>query len=254
MSLTNKKYNPLKRGDYSQGYQEYNYNYYKIPKYPSSKYDKSKVILNQDVYKFIQAKNLEDNLKKEIKNTPDERYLYRRVHSLFPTPKLNQTFVENNRYKIKKISNIKNCEKVSLYTSIVYNNFQRNSNKQPYTSTQKNLQTKKYSDNIKLNKKCEEALKTEKNMRTEESIEKIKSCLFYFGNKIEQNLNNFINSFKDENRKLIEALRKENRKLIEALREENKKLIEELREGNKKILNARRKENKQFLKFLAQIF
>ena len=243
MSLTNKKYNPLKKGYYSQRYQDYNYNYYKIPKYPSNKYDKSKVILNQDVYKFIQAKNLEDNLKKEIKNTPDERYLYRRVHSLFPTPKLNQTFVENNRYKIKKIYNIKNCEKVSLYTSIIYNNYQRNSINQPYTSNQKNLQTKKYSDNIKLNKKCEEALKTEKNMRTEENIDKIKSCLFYFGNKIEQNLNNFINSFKDENRKLIEALR-----------EENKKLIEELREGNKKILNARRKENKQFLKFLAQIF
>ena len=38
----------------------------------------------------------------------------------------------------------------------------------------------KYSDNIKLNKKCEEDIKKEKNMRTEESIDKIKSCLFYF--------------------------------------------------------------------------
>ena len=147
MSLINKKYNPSKRGDYFQRYQEYNYNYYKIPKYQSSKYDKSKVILNQDVYKFIQAKNLEDNLKKEIKNTPDGRYLYRKVHSLFPTPKLNQTFMKNNRYKIKKIYNIKNYEKVSLYMSIVYNNYQRNSNKQPYTSTQKNLQTKQEKSN-----------------------------------------------------------------------------------------------------------
>ena len=62
----------------------------------------------------------------------------------------------------------------------------------------------------------------EKNTKIEEKLDEIKNGLFYFGNKIEGNLNNFFNKFKDENEKLIKAQREEYCKLINKEREENK--------------------------------
>jgi len=53
MSRTNKNYNPLKKEDYSQGYGDYNLNYYRIPKYRRNTKDNSNARLNQEIYKYI---------------------------------------------------------------------------------------------------------------------------------------------------------------------------------------------------------
>ena len=128
-------------------------NYYRIPKYRRNTKDNSNVRLNQETYKYIQAKNLEENLMNNIKNTPDERYLKRKIPSLFPTSKINRTFCENYRYKVNKSYSINNGEEDSPYVSIGSNNSHRNSRKGPNTSAQEKLQTIQYSDNIKLYKK-----------------------------------------------------------------------------------------------------
>ena len=116
-------------------------NYYRISKYRRNTKDNSNARLNQETYKYIQAKNLEENLMNNIKNTPDERYLKRKTPSLFPTPKVNRTFVENYRYKANKSYSINNGEEDSPYVSIGSNNSHRNSRKGPNTSAQEKLQT-----------------------------------------------------------------------------------------------------------------
>ena len=49
----------------------------------------------------------------------------------------------------------------------------------------------------------------EKNTKIEEKLDEIKNGLYYFGNKIEKNFENFFNKFKDENEKLIKVQRQE---------------------------------------------
>ena len=232
MRKINKNYNPLKKEDYSQGYGDYNLNYYRIPKYRRNTKDNSNARLNQETYKYIQDKNLEKNLINNIKNTLDERYLKRKTPSLFPTPKVNLTFVENYGYKANKSYSINNGEEDSPYVSIGSNNSHRNSRKGPNTSAQEKLQTIQYSDNIKLYKKKEESFNMEKNTRIEEKLDEIKNGLYYFGNKIENNFENFLNEFKDENEKLINTQEKK----IQAQREEYKNLIKAQREDNKTLL------------------
>ena len=222
MHQTNRNYNPLQKEDYSQGYMDNNFNYYKIPKYPTSTKDYSNARLNQETYNFIKAKNFEEILINNIKNTPDERNRKRKNLSLFPTPKENLTFIENYRYKANKSYITNNGEEDSQYISIGSNNSHKNSGKEPYTSAQEKFQTIQHSDSIKLNKKKEEDFKMEKNTKIEEKLDEIKNGLFYFWNKIEDNLNKFFNKFKDENQKLIKAQREEYCKLINKEREENK--------------------------------
>jgi len=256
MSQTNKNYNPLKKEDYSQGYGDYNLNYYRIPKYRRNTKDNSNARLNQETYKYIQDKNLEKNLINNIKNTLDERYLKRKTPSLFPTPKVNLTFVENYGYKANKSYSINNGEEDSPYVSIGSNNSHRNSRKGPNTSAQEKLQTIQYSDNIKLYKKKEESFNMEKNTRIEEKLDEIKNGLYYFGNKIEKNFENFLNKFKDENEKLLKAQRQE----IKAQKKENDKLInaqkektQAQREEYQNLIKAQREDNKRFLAYLARL-
>ena len=142
-------YRSLKKEDYSQGYGDYNLNYYRIPKYRRNTKDNSNVRLNQETYKYIQAKNKEENLMNNIKNTPDERYLKRKTPSLFPTPKINRTFVENYRYKANKSYSINNGEEDSPYVSIGSNNSHMNSRKEPIHPLKKNC--KPYNILIILN-------------------------------------------------------------------------------------------------------
>lgn len=222
MHQTNRNYNPLQKEDYSQGYRDNNFNYYKIPKYPTSTNDHSNARLNQETYNIIKAKNFKENLINNIKNTPDERSRKRKNISLFQTPKENRTFMGNYRYKADTSYIINNAEEDSQYISIGSKNSQKNSGKEPYTSAQEKFQTIQHSDSIALNKKKEEAFKMEKHTKIEEKLDEIKNGLFYFGNKIEGNLNNFFNKFKDENEKLIKAQREEYYKLINKEREENK--------------------------------
>ena len=184
--------------------------------------NKNNARLNQETYNFIKAKNFEEILINSIKNIPDERNRKRKNLSLFLTPKENLSFIENYRYKANKNYIINNGEEDSQYISIGSNNSHKNSGKEPYTSTQEKFQTIQHSDSIKLNKKKEEDFKMEKNTKIEEKLDEIKNGLFYFGNKIEDNLNKFFNKFKDENQKLIKAQREEYCKLINKEREENK--------------------------------
>ena len=71
---------------------------------------------------MIKAKNFEENLINNIKNTPYERNRKRKNLSLFPTPKENRTFMENYRYKADKSYKINNGEEDSQYISIGSNN------------------------------------------------------------------------------------------------------------------------------------
>ena len=131
-----------------------------------------------------------------------------------------------------------------------------NSRKEPNTCAQEKLQTIQYSDNIKLYKKKEESFNMEKNTWIEEKLDEIKNGLYYFGNKIEKNFENFLNKFKDENEKLLKAQRqeikaqkKENDKLINAQKEK----IQAQREEYQNLIKAQREDNKHFLAYLARL-
>ena len=155
MHQTNRNYNPLQKEDYSQGYMDNNFNYYKIPKYRRNTKDNSNARLNQETYNFIKAKNFEEILINSIKNIPDERNRKRKNLSLFPTPKENLTFIENYRYKANKSYIINNGEEDSQYISI--------------TSAQEKFQTIQHSDSIKLNKKKKRILKWKRTLKLKKS-------------------------------------------------------------------------------------
>ena len=169
MHQANRNYNPLQKEDYSQGYRDNNFNYYKIPKYPTSTKDYINARLDQETYNFIKAKNFEEILINNIKNTPDERNRKRKNLSLFPTPKENLTFIENYRYKANKSYITNNGEEDSQYISIGSNNSHKNSGKEPYTSAQEKFQTIQHSDSIILNKKKKRILKWKRTLKLKKS-------------------------------------------------------------------------------------